>query len=154
MDAGASRLVNWPASIGMVFSMRLLPVLFLCTLLVPAARADVPADQLERARLLRELLEAPAPATPKSEGSALPGAKLDARIQANREQLQMQQFDDGQWRRLLGEQQAGKIRQEMTGVPSAAASARALGFERDQRMRDLSTRIQQQDLQFRSNNRR
>lgn len=34
---------------------------------------------------------------------------------------QMQQFKDRQWRRLPGEQQGGKLRDEMTGMPSGSA---------------------------------
>jgi hypothetical protein len=133
--------------------VKLLSVLLLASLLGAPAYADVPADQVERARLLRELLEDARPVPPKRAVSELPGARLDADVQVNREQLQMQQFGDSQWRRMLGEQQAGKIRQEMTGIPSSAP-ARAMGFERDQRMRDLSLRIQQQDRQIRFNNQR
>lgn len=136
------------------FNVKLLSVLLLASMLVPPIYAEVPADQVERARLLRELLEDAPPVPPKPAASELPGAKLDADVQANREKLQMQQFGDSQWRRMLGEQQAGKIRQEMTGIPSVSAPARAMGFERDQRMRDLSMRIQQQDQQIRFNNQR
>lgn len=138
----------------MTFNVKLLSFLFLASILVAPAYADVPADQAERARLLRELLEDAPPVSAKSEASDLPAARLDADVQANREKLQIQQFGDTQWRRMLGEQQAGKIRQEMTGIPSTGAPARAMGFERDQRMRDLSMRMQQQDQQIRSNNRR
>jgi hypothetical protein len=138
----------------MTFMSRFIPFLFLASILVAPAYADVPADQVERARLLRELLEDAAPASPKPATSELPGARLDDEALANREKLQMQQFDDSQWRRVLGEQQAGKIRQEMTGIPSVSAPARAMAFERDQRMRDLSMRILQQDQQIRFNNQR
>ena len=114
--------------------------------------AEVLADQAERAKLLRKLLEDAAPAAQETAPRALPGAKIDAAVQANRENLQIQQFQDGQWRRLLGEQQAGKLNQQVTGTPASGAPARAMGFERDQRMRDLSMRMQQQDLQIRLNN--
>ncbi len=138
----------------MTFKLKLLPLLVLASILVAPAYADVPADQAERARLLRELLEEALPVAPKPAASELPGARLDADVRANREKLQMQQFDDSQWRRMLGEQQAERIRQDMTGIPSVSASARAMGFERDQRMRDLSMRILQQDQQIRFNNQR
>jgi hypothetical protein len=134
--------------------VKLLAVISLVLSLACTAHAEVPADQAERAKLLRELLETKPPGVPRVAPRDLPGAKLDADVQANREKLQMQQFQDGQWRRLLGEQQAGRIRQEMTGIPSAGVQARAMGFERDQRMRDLSMRIQQQDLQYRLNGQR
>lgn len=155
MDAIAMWLVNLPGSMQMTLNLKRLPLLFLASILIASAYADVPADQAERAKLLRELLEdAPPPMPSKPPVSELPGARLDADVQANREKLQMQQFGDSQWRRMLGEQQTGKIRQEMTGIPSTSAPARAMGFERDQRMRDLSMRMQQQDQQIRSNNRR
>jgi hypothetical protein len=136
--------------------MRVLPVkpLLLIALLLPALPASwaaEPADQIERAKLLRELLEQrPAAVVPAEPARELPGAKLDvdAAAVAARERLQNQGFDDAQWRRLLGEQQTGKIREGMTGIPSGAP-ARAAGFERDQRARGLSQRIQQQNLQFR-----
>ena len=138
----------------MTFNSKLLPFLVLASILVAPAYADVPAEQAERARLLRELLEDAPPISPKPVASELAGARLDAEVLANREKLQMQQFDDSQWRRMPGEQQAGKIRQEVTGIPSVGAPARAMGFERDQRMRDLSMRILQQDQQIRFNNQR
>jgi len=136
----------------MTFNLKLLPFLVLASILVAPAYADVPAEQAERARLLRELLEDAPPVSPKPAASELPGARLDAEVQANREKLKMQQFDDSQWRQMLGEQQAGKIRQDMTGIPSVSAPARAMGFERDQRMRGLSMRILQQDQKIRFNN--
>ncbi len=128
--------------------------LSLVLLFAHTVRADIPADQVERAKLLRELLEDAPPASASPVPRELPGAKLDAEVWANREKLQMQQFQDTGWRRLLGEQQAGGLRREMTGIPSAVAPARAMGFERDQRMRDLSMRIRQQDLQIRLNSQR
>lgn len=134
--------------------MKLLAVISFILSLAFAVHAEVPADQAERAKLLRELLETTPPGVSRAPPRELPGAKLDADVLANREKLQMQQFQDGQWRRLLGEQQAGRIRQEMTGIPSAGVTGRAMGFERDQRMRDLSMRIQQQDLQYRLNGQR
>jgi hypothetical protein len=118
----------------------------------PIRADDMPAEQQERARLLRELLEQdrflPARA---GEPAILPGAKLDAQILQNREQLYRERSADQAWRQLLGEQQAGRIRQDMTGIPSVQAPARALGFERDQRMRELSARILRQDQEFRQN---
>ena len=133
-----------------VSQVKFLAVLSLALMFAHSVHADVPADQVERARLLRELLE-DAPPAQRPAPAELPGAKLDAGVLADREKLQMQQFQDSGWRRLLGEQQAGRLRQEMTGIPSAGVAARAMGFERDQRMRDLSMRIRQQDLQIRLN---
>lgn len=127
-------------------------VLFiLLSLLAATARADVPADQIERARLLRELDEqhsavvAPLPAS----GSELPAARLDLETLRARQELQYRQGSDRLWRQTLGEQQAGKFHQEMTGIPSSPSTARAMGAERTQRMQELSSRILQQDLQYR-----
>lgn len=131
--------------------VKFLAVLSLALMFAHSVHADVPADQVERARILRQLLEDAPPVAPRPAPAELPGAKLDAGVLADREKLQMQQFQDSGWRRLLGEQQAGKLRQEMTGIPSTGVAARAMGFERDQRMRDLSMRIRQQDLQIRLN---
>jgi len=66
------------------------------------------------------------------------------------ERLQVERFQDGQWRKLLESQRASAHRQEAAPpVPTAA-----LAFEREQRARDLSIQIQRQDLEYRQNNRR
>jgi hypothetical protein len=151
MDARRKALVHSPG----LMNRRLLCCSLLAVLgLVPmhSGAEDVPAEHRERAVLLRELLEQGSlPPASDGEPASLPGAKLDAQVRQEREQLDLQRSADQAWRRMLGEQQAGRLRQEMTGIPSAQAPARALGFERDQRMRELSARILQQDQQFRQN---
>jgi hypothetical protein len=132
----------------------------LLTLLLPLlgflpglALADLPDDAIERARLLRQQQQESSPAVVRPEAAAaeLPGAKIDVEALRARQELQSRQQQDGLWRRTLGEQQTGKIRQEMTGIPSTGAAVRGQGAERDQRMQDLSNRILQQDLQYKLN---
>ena len=128
----------------------LLPVL---GFLPGIALADLPDDAIERARLLRQQQQdsAPAAVRPEAPPKELPGAKIDVEALRARQELQSRQQQDGLWRRTLGEQQSGKIRQEMTGIPSTGPAARGMGAERDQRMQDLSNRILQQDLQYKLN---
>ncbi len=66
------------------------------------------------------------------------------------ERLQVERFQDGQWRQLLESQRASAHRQE----PKRPLPRSTLAFEREQRARDLSIQIQRQDLQYRQNNRR
>jgi hypothetical protein len=128
-----------------------IPFLALCFffLAVPVG-ADEPADQVERAKLLRELLERPLPPQPSVDAGAreLPAARIDIDALQARERLQIQQSGDSAWRQLLSEQQLGRNRASLTGIPSTSAP-RALSFEREQRAQDLSMRILQQDLQIR-----
>lgn len=124
-------------------------------LLSGIAVAETPADAIERARLLRQQQKqdpAPVSVQPEAPAAELPGAKVDVEALRARQELQSRQQEDGLWRRTLGEQQAGRIRQEMTGIPSTgAAAARGQGAQRELRMKDLSNRILQQDLQYRLN---
>src|SRR5262245_57819506 len=121
---------------------------------VPAWADDVPADYEERARLLEQLLRRDrVPAAPAVDPAALPGAKLDAQTQYNRQQLQLQRSGDQAYRQLLGEQQSETLRSQLSGVPSNSAQTRALGLQQEQRGRDLSMRILQQDQQYRFDSR-
>jgi hypothetical protein len=120
----------------------------------PSRAQDIPAEHQERARLLREQLERDPPPAAVPGPAVLPGARLEAQVLRDREQFGLERARDQAWRQLIGEQQAGRIRQEMTGIPSVQAPARALGAERDQRMRELSNRIHEQDRQFRQDARR
>ncbi len=131
--------------------MRRIPLLIMLLLLVAHVRADVPADQAERARLLRELDEqrGTVAAPPSSPAAELPAARIDVQTLRARQELQYRTGGDQLWRQTLGHQQAGKIREQVTGMPSTAAAARAMGAERTLRMQDLSSRILQQDLQYR-----
>lgn len=148
MDARRKRRVHSPGFMNRILPCCCLLALALSGLAATPSRAqDIPAEHQERARLLREPLEGDPP--PVTAPAVLPGARLDAQVLRNREQLDLARARDQAWRQVLGEQQAGRIRQEMTGIPSVQAPARAMGAERDQRMRELSARIHQQDRQFR-----
>ncbi len=114
--------------------------------------AEETADRIERANLLRKLLEdaPPVSAGESDSGNELPAARLENEQQSAAERLQVERFKDGQWRQLLESQRASAHRQE-TAPPLPRS---ALAFEREQRARDLSIEIQRQDLQYRQNNRR
>ena len=116
--------------------------------------ADDSADHIERANLLRKLLEDVPPVrvgepNPRAE---LPAARLEREQHNAVEQLRIEQFQDAQWRQLLESQRSSAHRQEPVSSPASPGSA--LSFEREQRARDLQIQIQRQDLQYRQNNRR
>jgi hypothetical protein len=124
----------------------------LMTVLAGPVAADDGTDRIERAKLLRQMNEDVAPAaggdsTPRSE---LPAAKLEKEQQADSEQLQVERFQDGQWRELLESQRANAHRE----LPTPQLRGPGLNFERDQRARDLSIQIQRHDLEIRQNIRR
>jgi len=133
--------------------VRLSPIaLLLLAVAAGPVPADEDADRIERANLLRKLLEDAPPlragaADPRAE---LPAARMEREQQNAAEQLQVERFQDGQWRQLLESQRASAHRQEV--APSVPRSA--LAFEREQQARDLSIQIQRQDLDYRQNNRR
>lgn len=133
--------------------MRLSPIalLFLAIAAGPVP-ADEAADRIERANLLRKLLEDAPPVRPGEcdPRAELPAARLELEQQTAAERLQVERFQDGQWRQLLESQRASAHRQEL--APPLPRSA--LAFEREQRARDLSIQIQRQDLEYRQNNRR
>ncbi|MEK6209747.1 MAG: hypothetical protein AABM64_05115 [Pseudomonadota bacterium] len=133
--------------------MKLSPIVLL---LLAVAAGPVPADEaanhIERANLLRKLLE---DAPPVSAGESdlraeLPAARLEMEQQTAAERVQVERFQDVQWRQLLESQRASAHRQEQ--APPLPRSV--LAFEREQRARDLSIQIQRQDLEYRQNNRR
>lgn len=107
------------------------------------AWADASADQIEQALLLRELLETrPSPESAQN----LPGARIDAEPGQHR-----QQFEDSQWRKLLGAQQAQLF------APAEQANARSQWrsqtFERERSAQDLSADILRRSQQYISNGR-
>jgi hypothetical protein len=107
------------------------------------ARADASADQIEQALLLRELVETRPSAEPAQN---LPGARLEAEPGQHR-----QQFEDSQWRNLLGAQQAQQF------APAEQANARSQWrsqtFERERSAQDLSADILSRSRQYLSNGR-
>jgi len=128
-----------------------IPLLLLAVVAGPVP-ADEAADRIERANLLRKLLEDAPPV--RADGSdirpELPAARLELEQQNAAERLQVERFQDGRWRQLLESQRASAHRQEA----AAPLPRSALAFEREQRARDLSIQIQRQDLEYRQNNRR
>ena len=114
--------------------------------------AEEAADRVERANLLRKLQEDAPPVRVGASGprSELPAATLEKERQFAAERLQVERFQDSQWRQLLESQQARAHRTE--AAPNSPGSA--LVFERERRARDLSIQIQRQDLENRQNSRR
>jgi hypothetical protein len=129
--------------------------LILLALLAIAAgpvSADEAADRIERANLLRKMLEdGPPVRTGASDAAAeLPAAKIEVQQQTDAERLQVERFQDGQWRQQLVSQRANANRPDPT--PMQAKSL--LVFQRERQARDLSIQIQRQDLEYRQTNRR
>ena len=112
--------------------------------------ADEPADQLERARLLREFQEAPSPEAAKI--PSLPAASIEMERLRATESLRTQQLQDSQWRKLIGDQQM-QLHQPSTGNGSES-KWRAQTFERDRQAEDLSEDILRRDLEYRLGGRR
>ncbi len=133
--------------------MRLSPIpLLLLAIVAGPVPADEAGDWIERANLLRKLLEdgLPVRAGESDSRAELPAARLEMDQQTAAERLQVERFQDGQWRRLLESQRANANRPDP--VPQLPRAGRA--FEREQRARDLAIQIRRQDLGFRQNNRR
>lgn len=164
MDGRCRRLVHSPRLVTRL--LHLFPIAALAVSAAALGAEPLTPEQAQRARLLEQALQEgrvspSAPAAP----NVLRGASLDAppasvampapvedpRTRQYREQLDLQRSTDLERRQLLGDQQTGRLRAEVTGIPDISAPARTSGFERDQRMRDLSLRMQQQDRQYRLN---
>src|SRR5258706_4068936 len=114
------------------------------------AWADEAADQLERVRLLREFQETPSPAA--ALGTAKPpslhAATTEERErQRTTESIRTRQFEDAQWRKLIGSQQM-QLHQPATNA--AESQWRAQTFERDRQAQDLSADILRRDQEYRS----
>ena len=116
--------------------------------------ADEVGDQLERARLLREFQETPSPASAlgTAKPPSLPAATTEERErQRTTESLRTRQFEDAQWRKLIGSQQM-QLHQPATNA--AESQWRAQTFERDRQAQDLSADILRRDQEYRSGVRR
>ena len=118
------------------------------------AWADEAADQLERARLLREFQEAPSRASSPDAAKApsLPAATIGMQRLRATESLRTRQLEESQWRKLIGDQQM-QLHQPSTGAASES-QWRAQMFERDRQAQDLSADILRRDLEYRSGARR
>ena len=114
------------------------------------AWADEPADQLERAKVLREFQEAPTSASSSEAAQtlSLPAAAIEMERLRATDNLRSRQFEGSQWRKLLGDQQM-----QLYQPSSAAVSQpqwRAQMLERDRQAQDLSADILRRDLEYRS----
>jgi hypothetical protein len=110
------------------------------TLVDAPARADESADQIERALLLQKLLESRPPAQPDHAAPGIPGAQINPQPgPAAAEGVRRQQFEDSQWRKLLGSQQMQLNAPATQSVPQAQWRAQA--FERDRAAEALSADI-------------
>ena len=134
--------------------MRLSPIpLLLLAIVAGPVPADEAGDWTERANILRKLLEdgPPVHAGESDSRAELPAARLEMDQQTAAERLQVELFQDRQWRQLLESQRANANRPDpLPQLPGTAG----LAFEREQRARDLAIQIQRQDLEFRHNSRR
>jgi len=130
----------------------LLVALSLLVAVSTCARGDEPADQLERARLLRELLETRPSPQAKADASSLPGARIEVDSARMGETGQRQQFEDSQWRKLLGNQQMQKFGPSSQAIPES--QWRSQTFDRERRAEDLSADILRRSQDALSNSRR
>jgi hypothetical protein len=112
--------------------------------------ADEPADQLERARLLREFQEASTAASSSEAAKtpSLPAAAIEMEGLRATDRLRARQFEESQWRKLLGDQQMQFYQPSTAGV--AQPQWRAQALERDRQAQDLSADILRRDLEYRS----
>mgnify|MGYP001187612703 CR=1 FL=1 len=155
MDALAARL--YTAS-SMKLRLRNGPCLLAALFCGVPAWADESADQLERARLLRDFQEAPArasssdaaktpslPAATLDKAPSLPAATLEKERLRAKDSFSTQQLQDSQWRKLIGDQQM-QLHQAFTGNTSES-QWRAQIFERDRQAQELSTDILRRSLE-------
>ncbi|HEX7952726.1 MAG TPA: hypothetical protein VF523_06610 [Burkholderiales bacterium] len=119
--------------------------LMLLLLRAVPAQADTAAEQLERARLLRELLET-RPDQQAAETPSLAGARIDAAPIAATERARRQQFEDAQWRALLGNQQAKIYAPASQAIPES--QWRSQTFDRERRAQDLSADILRRSREY------
>jgi hypothetical protein len=110
------------------------------------AKADVPADQIERAQLLRELLETRPPSQGQPASSVLPGANIRVDPARAREASRRQQLEESQWRKLLGSQQMQNPAPSSQPIPET--QWRFQVFERERRGENLSTDILRQSRDY------
>ena len=144
-----TRLYTWPVA---GFQSLNAVLLFIAACGGLPAWADEPADQLERARLLRELEEMSSPgAAVTINPASLPPATTDASRLRATENLRSQQFKDSQWRKMIGEQQ---MQLQQPSVNASASQWRSQIVERDRQAQDLSADILRRDQEYRSGWRR
>ena len=118
----------------------------------PCAWADEAADQLERARLLRDLAETRPDLQPDPGVARLPGASIEAERAPSRDTVRRQQFEDSQWRQLLGNQQMQIHTPPTQEIPQS--QWRSQTFERDRAAEELSADILRRNREYLSNSHR
>ncbi len=132
--------------------LSLYPGLLLLASIVTFARADEAADQLERARLLRELLETRPGPRSALDVPVLPGARIESERARLPDGVRRQGFEDSQWRNLLGAQQAQIYAPSTQAIPES--QWRSQTFDRDRRAEDLSADILRRSREFLSGGQR
>lgn len=110
------------------------------------AQADATAAQLERARLLRQLLETRPDDQPAPDIPRLAGARIETAPEAAAGSGRRRQFEDTQWRALLGDQQAKIHAPPTQALP--ASQWRSQAFDRERRAEDLSADILRRSREF------
>jgi hypothetical protein len=126
--------------------MRATVFFLLAAVACAGARADAPADQIERAQLLRDLLETQPPAQADSDASILPGANIEMDSARAREASRRQQLGESQWRSLLGSQQMHHAVPPAQPLPETQWRSQA--FERERRSENLSNDILRQSREY------
>jgi hypothetical protein len=101
----------------------------------PAASANEAQDQLERAGLLREFLEPDQTPEPAAPGSSLPGAS----IEGSEAGTKRRQFEEAEWRKLLGSQQTQIHAPSTHAIPQS--QWRLQNFDRERGAQELSADI-------------
>jgi hypothetical protein len=115
---------------------------FIClgALVAAPARADESADQIERALLLRQMLEGRPAVQPDQAVPGIPGAQINPQPgPAAADGVRRQQFEDSQWRKLLGTQQMQSNAPTTQSIPQAQWRAQA--FDRERAAEALSADI-------------
>lgn len=106
---------------------------------------DPTSEQIERARVLRELGEIP-PAADGDGRAVLPPARIEIEKLEGTQEQEATIENDQRWRNLLGDQ--ARERNVPNPVPGAA-QIRSLQDGRAQDAQDLHRRIERQDLEYR-----
>jgi hypothetical protein len=114
--------------------------------------ADSTSEQLERAALLRELLETRPTTESGSANPGLPGASIEADRARVPDAGRRQQFEDSQWRKLLGNQQTHTFAPASQAIPES--QWRSQIFDRERRAQDLSADILRRSQDSLSNSHR
>ena len=115
--------------------------------------ADPSSEQLERAALLRDLLETRTTTESGTPATGLPGASIEAERRARVPDTGgRQQFEDSQWRKLLGNQQTHTFAPPSQVIPES--QWRSQIFDRERQAQDLSADILRRSQNSLSNSHR